>query len=564
MARFGLRSLVWSGCLVVLLLCPFTGWADDSSVEAQLRRYVTVPLEADLSGLDQAEQQMLPLLADAARAMDAVFWQQSLGDPELLFAIPWTMAMRQLLAIHFGPWDRMENNRPLLTGIAHKPEGARFYPPDVTRAALERAVQMQPALKDPYTVVRRDAAGGLTALPYHQAYAPWHQRAADRLHKAAALSTDPALARYLTLRAEALLNDQYRASDQAWMEMKENRLDLIIGPIETYEDGLLGVKTAHEGLLLIKDRVWERRLARQTARLATYQARLPVPEIYRAEQPGAESDLGVYDVLLMTGDAAATRPIAINLPNDEQVQLEKGSRRLQLRNAMHAKFDKILLPIARLLLDPEQLCRVTFEALFVNTLFHEVAHGLGIKKTISGVHESGTVNDALKEDAWMMEEGKADALALWLGDQDGQLEAHDPGPDVEVIPQENRYLTEFVSILRAIRFGPGSAHARANLIRFNFLREAGAFERDDWGYYRVNIPRMRVASQELARRILMVQGNGDLAGVRELERHFGVLTADLLVDLRRIEEQTIPVDVVFQPVRSRLLGGQSDEVSQTQ
>ncbi|MBF0270640.1 MAG: Zn-dependent hydrolase [Magnetococcales bacterium] len=541
--RFGIGfwCLVWMGILLPLGV----GGAGVFDAEAQLSRYVTVPLEADLSGLSSVERQMIPLLTEAARAMESVFWRQSVGDPEALFAVPWTQPVRQLLAIHYGPWDRMENNRPLLPGIAPKPEGGRFYPEDLTREAFEAAALEQPALKDPFALVRRDGRGGLKAVPYHQAFHAFHVLAAERLRRAAALATDEAQARYLNLRAEALLTDRYQESDRAWMEMKNNRLDLIIGPIETYEDGLMSIKAAHEALLLIKDPAWERRLERQTRRLGAYQAHLPVPEAYRAELPGAESDLGVYDALLMTGDAAATRPIAVNLPNDPQVQLEKGSRRLQLRNVMRAKFDRILLPMAQTLLDPAQVCQVTFGALFVNTLFHEVAHGLGIKKVIRGDESGGTVNDALKEDAWMMEEGKADALSLWLGDLDGEMELWDSSPDGMLMTEESRAVTEFASLFRAIRFGPGSAHARANLIRFNFLQAGGAFARDRQGRYRVDVARMREASRELASRILILQGNGDLNGVRELERRYGTLSAELLADLRRVEEAGIPVDVAF-------------------
>ncbi|MBF0627733.1 MAG: Zn-dependent hydrolase [Magnetococcales bacterium] len=541
--RRGLPFLVW-----LSLLLP---WCEARAFDAEtaLQRYVIVNLEVDLSVLSDAERQMVPLLGEAARAMESVFWRQTFGEPEALFSMPWTPAVRQLLALHFGPWDRMENNRAFLPGIAAKPEGARFYPADLTREAFETAALDQPALKNPYTLVRRDAAGALVAVPYHQAFAPYHTLAADRLRRAADLTTDEAQSRYLARRAEALLTDRYHESDRAWMEMKENRLDLIIGPIETYEDGLMGIKAAHEALLLIKDPVWERRLAQQTRRLTDYQAHLPVPENYRAETPGGESNLGVYDVVMMTGDAAATRPIAINLPNDEQVQLEKGSRRLQLRNVMRAKFERILLPMAKVLLDPGQWCHVTFEALFANTLFHEVAHGLGIKKTVRGAAVGGTVNDALKEDAWMMEEGKADALSLWLGDLDAEWEVWSASPEGMTLAEESRYVTEFASLFRAIRFGPGSAHARANLIRFNFLREAGAFVRNEQGRYHLKMERMRAAVRELSRRILMLQGDGDLEGVRALEKRYGHLSEELLADLRRVEAAGVPVDVVFQPAR---------------
>ncbi|MBF0181647.1 MAG: Zn-dependent hydrolase [Magnetococcales bacterium] len=474
--------------LVVALILPVTVVSGEAPVE----RLVTVRLTADLAGLSDAERRMLPLLREAALAVGSVF-------------------------------------RP----------GGYFYPPDVTREALEKAAVTDPLLKDPHAVVIRAADGRLQAVPYHRAFSRVHALAADRLRAAADLAGDAGLARYLRLRAEALLTDRYRASDMAWMEMRDNRLDLVIGPIETYEDRLLGVKAAHEALLLVRDREWDRRLERYTRRLGEYQSRLPVPPAYRSETPGAESDLGVYDVLLMTGDAANTRPIAINLPNDEEVQLQKGARRLQLRNVMRAKFERILLPMARELLDAEQFARVTFEALFLNTLFHEVAHGLGIKKRVDG---SGmTVTDALREDAWMMEEGKADALALFLGDLDEALDRVSGSEG-----RTARYLTEFASLFRAIRFGPESAHARANLIRFQYLREQGAITRTAGGRYRADLERMESASRGLAERILRLQGDGDAEGVRALERRYGVVSPELAADLRRVEDLAIPTDVAFE------------------
>ncbi|MBF0126682.1 MAG: Zn-dependent hydrolase [Magnetococcales bacterium] len=526
-------AIVW----LLLTLCPGELRTDSGDFAAQLGRYVVVPLDADLSGLAPWEKKMLPWLRDAALIMDALFWQQTYGERQALFSLPWSQEARTLLELNFGPWDRLEGNRPLLPGILPKPAGGNYYPQDLTREQLEAAVRERPELKHPYSLVRRDQEGGLLALPYHQVFSPWLNRAADLLRRGAQLSEDPALARYLNLRADGLVTDRYRESDTGWMAMKNNRLDLIIGPIETYDDGLLGVKAGYEALLLVKDREWEKRLDRYTRRLGFYQGSLPTPPEYRAEIPAEASDLGVYDVLLMTGDAAATRPIAINLPNDEQVQLEQGSRRLQLRNAMRAKFDRILRPMAEALLEPEQLPQVTFPAFFANTMFHEVAHGLGIKKTVG---KPGTVTDALQEDAWMMEEGKADALSLLIGDLE-------PGEETGV-SMESRYVTEFASLFRSIRFGPASSHARANLIRFNHLQAHGVFTRSPEGRYHVDPGRMRAASEQLAGMLLRLQGDGDLAGVRALEKRYGAMTADLMTDLRRVEGSGIPTDVVFRGV----------------
>ena len=230
-------------------------------------------------------------------------------------------------------------------------------------------------------------------------------RAADLIRQSAQLAQDPGLKKYLSLRSEALLTDEYQQSDFAWMDMKTNGLDLVIGPIENYEDKLYNYKTAHEAYVLVKDKEWSARLDKYASVLPSLQKGLPVAEAYKSEQPGSEADLKAYDVVYYAGDCnAGAKTIAINLPNDEQVQLEKGSRRLQLKNAIKAKFDKILIPIADELIVEEQRKYITFDAFFGTIMFHEVAHGLGIKNTIDG---KGTVRKALKEHSSALEEGKS-------------------------------------------------------------------------------------------------------------------------------------------------------------
>jgi hypothetical protein len=288
--------------------------------------------------------------------------------------------------------------------------------------------------------------------------------------------------------------------------------------------------------VLVKDMEWSRRLSRYTAMLPALQRGLPVAEAYKAEQPGTDSDLNAYDVLYYAGDCnAGSKTIAINLPNDEQVQLEKGTRRLQLKNAMRAKFDKIMLPIAAELIVPEQRKHVTFDAFFANTMFHEVAHGLGIKKTIDG---RGTVRDALKELAGGLEEGKADILGLYMVTQLQQQGEVSGSP-------EDYYTTFLTGILRSVRFGASSAHGEANMVRFNFFADRGAFVRDANGLYRVNVPEMRRAMDELSALILKLQGDGDYAGVRKLVGDLGVIRPQLRDDLARLAARNIPVDVTF-------------------
>jgi hypothetical protein len=497
--------------------------------------YAPVTLSADLTGLTAKERTMVSLLIDAAKIMDDLFWQQAYpGDRAALLAGLKDPETRRFAEINYGPWDRLAGNAPFVPGVGAKPPGAGFYPLDMGKEEFERADLA--GSRSEYTVLQRDAKGQLTVVPYSQHWRDELGRAAALLEQAAGLADDEGLRNYLKLRANALRTDDFRASDRAWLDMKDNRLDVVIGPIETYEDKLFGYKAAFEAYVLVKDLEWSQRLARYAAMLPALQRGLPVPDAYKAESPGTDSDLNAYDVIYYAGDCnAGSKTIAINLPNDEQVQLEKGTRRLQLKNAMRAKFDAIMVPIAGELITPEQRRHVTFDAFFANTMFHEVAHGLGIKNTVNG---RGTVRDALKELGSGIEEGKADVLGLYMvtklqeqGELDGEL--------------EDFYVTFLAGIFRSVRFGAASAHGQANMVRFNFFADRGAFTRDEQGYYRVDMPAMRRAVDELSGVLLKLQGDGDYAGVQKLGDELGVLRPQLQADLDRLSSRAIPVDVVF-------------------
>ena len=512
-------------------------------IERLLAKYATVRLTTDLSALTPREREMLPLLIEAAKPMDEIYWYQAYGSRDSLLASLEDPRLRRYAEINYGPWDRLANDSPFVAGVGRKPPGANLYPHDMTKEEFERAAAADSAtgeqLESLYTLVVRAPGGGLVAVPYARAFEPQNRRAAEQLRAAAKLAESAALRLYLELRADALLTDEYRASDFAWLDMKDNTLDIVIGPIETYEDQLFGYKTANEAYVLVKDQDWSRRLARYVALLPDLQRGLPVPEEYRRETPGTESDLNAYDVVYYSGQAnAGSKTIAINLPNDEEVQLRKGTRRLQLKNAMRAKFDSILVPIADLLIASDQREHVTFDAFFENVMFHEVAHGLGIKNTLNG---RGTVREALKEQAGSLEEGKADILGLHmivaLAGM-GELGEHD---------LDDNYVSFLASIFRSVRFGGSSAHGRANVAAFNYLHERGAFARDDaTGRWRVDPVRMRQATDALAGHILRLQGDGDYAGVVAFAERYGGIGPELRGDLDRLAQRGIPVDIVFE------------------
>ena len=522
---------------------PTEPGATGSEMEKMLAKYTTVRLAADLSGLSDNQRRMIPLLIEASQAMDDAFWLQAYGNKQQLLASIADPDTRRFAEINYGPWDRLSGDEPFLDGVGAKPRGANFYPTDMStqefEAACAESEENAEALRSLYTLVRRDPDGGLVARPYSQAFGEQIEQAAGKLRAAAELADDPGFKRYLELRAEALVTDQYRESDLAWMEMKQNAIDIVIGPIESYEDKLFGYKASFEGYVLLKDRDWSGRLARYAAMLPGLQRGLPVPEAYRQETPGTDADLNAYDVLYYAGDCnSGSKTIAINLPNDEQVQLQKGTRRLQLKNAMRAKFDKILVGIAEQLIAEDQRANITFEAFFGNTMFHEVAHGLGIKNTLDG---AGTVREALKEQASALEEGKADVLGLYMVTQ-----LHERG-ELEGATLDDHYVTFMASIFRSIRFGASSAHGRANMIRFNFFREKGAFTRDDAsGTYRVDMGKMKQAANDLSSRILTFQGDGDYEGVKGFVEQKGGIGPVLQGDLDRLADAGIPVDIVFE------------------
>ena len=504
--------------------------------KSRLDIYTDFTLTSDLSHLSDNQKQMIGKLIDASKIMDELFWRQAFGESKDAFLAKINDEKVQKFAdINYGPWDRLNGDQVFLSGYEEKPLGAEFYPSDITKEELNNAiVDDKTGL---YSVIKRDEKGLLYSVAYSVEYAQELEKAANLLREASKLADDKEFANYLSMRADALVSDDFQPSDFAWMDMKNNPIDVVIGPIETYEDQLFGYRAAYESYVLIKDLAWSERLAKFAAFLPELQKGLPVDEKYKQEVPGSDADLNAYDVVYYAGHSnAGSKTIAINLPNDEQVQLEKGTRRLQLKNAMRAKFDKILVPISEQLIVPEQRKHITFDAFFANTMFHEVAHGLGIKNTITG---KGTVRQSLQEHASALEEGKADILGLYMVEQllkkgeitDGTLEDY--------------YITFMAGIFRSVRFGASSAHGKANMIRFNFFAEEGAFSKNADGLYSVNMEKMSQAMEKLSNLILTIQGDGDYQKVDQLIATHGDIKAELAKDLEKLSQANIPVDVTF-------------------
>ena len=520
-----------------------TSGTEDSSgsntaggIDAQLAKYTNVKLTSDLSVLSNNQKKMIPILIEAGKIMDKLFWYEAYGDQEqLMQSIP-NEKFQQFAKINYGPWDRLDGNKSFIESYGVKPAGANFYPADMTKEEFE-ALELEDK-NSLYTFLRRGEDGTISTVPYHEMFKEDVEKAAALLREAAELAENAALKKYLLARATAFETDEYQPSDLDWMSMKDNQIDVVIGPIETYEDQLYGYKAAHECYVLVKDMAWSEHLAKYADVLPDLQKGLPVPDAYKQEKPGSDAELNAYDVIYYAGDCnAGSKTIAINLPNDEEVQLKKGTRRLQLKNAMRAKFDKILLPIADELIADDQRQHITFDAFFSNTMFHEVAHGLGIKNTIDG---KGTVREALKEHASALEEGKADILGLYMIKQ-----LHEQG-EIEG-DLKDFYVTFMAGIFRSVRFGASSAHGKANMIRFNFFNEFGAFARnEETGKYSVDFEKLEEAMQALSNKILTLQGDGDYEGVATLVTEKAGIGNQLQADLDRLSSAGIPVDIVFE------------------
>jgi hypothetical protein len=502
----------------------------------EMKKYAKVKLTANISHLSENQKEMLKLLFQAADQMDQIFWMENVGEKNAFLLGITDPALKQYADINYGPWDELSNLAPFIPGYGAKPAGAQFYPADMTKEEFEKFDD--PDKSSLYTLITRNGQGGLQSVWYHDGFKTQTEKAAALLQQAAELAEDKGFANYLNLRATALLTDDYYASDIAWLDMKDNKIDMVVGPIENYTDQLFGYKAAHESFILIKDIEWSDRLARFATFLPDLQKGIPVAPEYKAEVPGMDAQLNAYDVVYYAGDCnMATKTIAINLPNDERVQLEKGTRKLQLKNAMQAKFDQILMPIANELITPSQRKNITFNAFFSNTMFHEVAHGLGIKNTING---NGPVRKALKERYSSIEEGKADMLGLYL-----VTKLNEMGEFKDTDLMDN-YVTFMAGIFRSVRFGASSAHGMANMLRFNYFLEKGAFTRHEDGTYEVNFEAMKTASVELIDKILTLQGDGNYEGASQWIEAQGNIPDQLQQDLDRVNAMGIPVDIYFE------------------
>ena len=515
-----------------------------SDVKARNGAYARVDIDVPWNLLGSQDAEALKWLYGAARMLDEAFLVQVWRDNPKLRALmeeKGSPELSRFFSINYGPWDRLAGDEPVLVDFK-KPLGAGFYPVDMTKEEFEGWLKAHPkdtdAFESGFTIIDRTAEGQLESIPYSRAYGSYLGKASEYLRKAARAVDNPTLKRFLGLRADALLKDDYFESDMAWMDVADNTLDVTIGPYEVYEDMLYNYKTAFEAFLCVRDPVESKKLDALKGYLVKMEKNLPIEDKYKNFNRGERSPISVVDEVYAAGGArAGVQTLAFNLPNDERVREAKGSKKVMLRNISRAKFKMILTPIAERLIDTDQLKYMTFDAYFNHTLLHEFSHGLGPGRIKLADGTETTVNKALKETYSAIEEGKADVVGqynyYYLID-----EGFFPGSMMK-----ETAVTFLAGFFRSVRFGVEEAHGRANMIAFNYLKEKGAYLQDpNTHLWKVDFGKVRGAITDLAHDILMIQALGDYEKAKAFVAKYGVMGDDVKGSLARLEG--IPVDIV--------------------
>ncbi len=511
------------------------GQTQESDLKEKVESYAVVEVSSPLyDALSENDKKIVGLFRQAAEIMDGLFWKQTFGDKAEIEALK-DEYQKAYAMINYGAWDHLDDNKPFIEGYGEKPLGCQYYPQDMTKEEFE-------AFDDPdklslYTVIRRDENGNLKTVWYRDEYKEELDKVCALLEEAAALTTNEGMRTYLTERVKAFRTDDYLASDLAWMDMKDCNMDLVIGPIENYDDHLYEAKAAYEAFILLKDETRSANLAKYVALLPVLQQMLPCPPEYKTFVPGTSSDLNVYDAIYYAGDCnAGSKTIAINLPNDERVHAAKGARRLQLYNSMMAKFNKILAPIGEILVEPSQQKYLTADAFFWNVTFHEVAHGLGVKQTING---KGTVDEAMGSEKTTWEEAKADILGLFMVNKLIEM------GEITDITKEESIATFIAGIVRSVRFGSASSHGKANMMCFNYMEDNGAFSRNAEGRYVVDFDKAAAAIDSWAALILQTQATGNFEFAQSYAAENASIRENLATEVAKVNEAGIPRDIVF-------------------
>jgi hypothetical protein len=521
-------------------------------------RFAPADIGADITTLPENERRALAKLVDAARLMDGLFLRQVwAGNESLLQELarasvttgPGATDGRRAEAearLHYflinkGPWSRLDHNRVFIPGAPPKPEAANFYPPGASKEDVQRWIDSLGAGEKTratgfFTTIRRAPSGaaGFIAVPYSVEYQPELAQAAGLLREAAELTSEPTLKRFLTTRAAAFLTDDYYASDVAWMEL-DAKIEPTIGPYEVYEDEWFNSKAAFEAFITVRDDAESKRLQSFSAHLQELENALPIDPKYRNPRLGSLAPIRVVNVVFAAGDGnRGVQTAAYNLPNDERVVKEKGTKRVMLKNMQDAKFNRVLVPISKVALSAADQRNLSFDAFFTHILMHELMHGLGPHNiTVGG--RATTVRQELKDTYSAIEEAKADVSGLWALRQLADRQVIDPAI------AKTMYTTFLASAFRSIRFGVNEAHGRGIAVQINYLLDAGAFKVMPGGTFAVDETKMADAVTALTRDIMTLQAEGDYAKARDLIDRLGVVRPSVQRVLERLT--AVPVDI---------------------
>ena len=521
-------------------------------VKNELKKLEPVDVQYDINKLTDKEKEVVTRLIKAGKLIDELFMLQvdpdNLKIKEELQKTDTTdnQYYLKMFNIMFGSWNRLDENHPFINNQT-KPEGAGYYPPDMTKQEFNKFIENNPEMEEKFTshftVIRRKG-DELVAIPYHQHYKERVEEISKLLKEASKITEDPTLKTYLKLRARDFLTDDYYDSDMAWMDLSGN-LEVVIGPYEVYEDQLFSYKAAYEAFICAVDQKASQQLADVGNYLNSMEDNLPIPDQHKNFGRGSESPIKVVQELYSAGDTkAGVQTIAFNLPNDERVREAKGSKKVMLKNVIRAKFDKILKPIAKRVVGDEEFDQVTFDSYFNHILMHEVSHGLGPGQITLEDGTETTVSDELKELYPVVEECKADILGMY-----NLLYLMDEGVFEKDV--SSAYATYLGGMFRSIRFGIGEAHGGGIAIQFNYLMDEGAFYQGDEGKLHVDSDKMVDAIEDLSHKVLMIQAEGDYQAAKKLVDQYSKMTPLMEKYIDQLEDLPVDIDPEF-PVVTKL------------
>ena len=504
------------------------------TIEQRISQWKEIKLTTDISQLSDNEKEMLTIFIDISKIIDDIFWQQNFGKKEDILNNISGQDTLEFVKLNYGPWDIIEGKKSIIPGYDEKPLGAQFYPKDIKYLPF---INLKAEGKlSPYTLIKRDDSGDLYITAYHNAYKEDLEKISELMLKASELTDNEQFATYLKARAEALLIDKYLASDQAWMQVKDNKLDFLIGPVETRLDNFFHNKAAYETYVLIRNEKLSEK-AKSYARLLTnFQQCLPMDKSYKEQPLTQDIDFGVYDAVYYAGISNyGGKMLSLNRPYDIQVLKKYGSRKMMFKNVMDAKLNNILMPIAKIMIDSTQVNMITSNAFSEENLLYEIGDKLGFNKTLKG----DKVKDALKDYYTIIDKTRADLVKLYLAKELKNL------GEIDASQLEQHYLTYVANVFRIVRLGDGIPEAKAGMLIFNFFIEKKAVTRNENGTYFVNFEKMNNSIEELTTLIHKIEQDGDYKKAKEIVTDKAMIKEPIKTDINKIHEQGVPIDVRF-------------------